>query len=200
MVKAAVLDLGIGNLFSVIAGLRRAGCDAELASHPSRLGNSDLIVLPGVGSFEAAASKLDPLRAKIKEQVRDGRLLFGICLGYQLMFEGSEEGRGLGLGLFKGYVKRLPNSVRVPHIGWNSLFIFRWHEILDGVKDGSYFYFAHSFYPIAEQSDVCAFTEYGTMIASVATNDNVIGVQFHPERSGKIGSLLLSNLVKLAKK
>ena len=199
MVRAAVLDLGIGNLFSVLAGLRRAGCDAGLASQPSQLEVSDLVILPGVGSFEAAASKMEPLRAKLEEQVRDGKLLLGICLGYQLMFERSEEGGGQGLGLFAGFVRRLPSSVRVPHIGWNAIEIVRWHEILDGVRDGSRFYFAHSFYPVAEEKDVCAFTEYGTRIPSVAAKGNVIGFQFHPERSGEVGARLLSNLVRLAR-
>lgn len=199
MVRAAVMDLGIGNLFSVVAGLRRAGCDVELTSPASALESYDLIVLPGVGSFDAAVEKIEPLRVLAKDQAMSGKLIFGICLGYQLLFERSDEGGGMGLGFFRGYVRRLPKGVRIPHIGWNTVNIVKWHELLEGLKDGNYFYFAHSFYPTAEEDDVCAFTDYGARIPSVAAKGNVIGVQFHPEKSGETGGHLLRNLVRLVR-
>ena len=171
------------------------------------------IVLPGVGAFDDGIRNLRPFRAALLKAISDGVPFLGICLGMQLLFEESEEsmGRGgsqrknegeKGLGIFRGKVVRLHADVRVPHIGWNRLHIHRHSALLEGISEGDFFYFAHSFFCVPANDVVVATTEYGGEIPAVVSNDSetVFGVQFHPEKSSKKGLQIIKNFVKICKK
>ncbi len=199
--KVAVIDCGIGNLFSLSCALRRTGLEANIISMSQRLRNFDAVVLPGVGNFKAGLQSLKVLGKDIIGLVEGGVPLLGVCLGMQLLFEKSEESLGEGLGLVKGRVLRLPEHVKAPHMGWNTLMISKSIELLDGVDEEDYFYFAHSYYPSPLDKDVIvAETEYGLSFASVIARGNVYGVQFHPEKSGKPGGRFLRNFAKIVKR
>jgi len=158
--------------------------------------NADALLLPGVGSFQEVARILP--NNEIRDMVRDGKPLFGICLGLQLFFQDSEEGQGEGLEFFKGRNVRLPSTVKVPHMGWNTLQLTKPNDILNDVPDGSYMYFVHSLYPVpTEKEIICSQTEYGTTFTSSVAEKNVYGTQFHPEKSGDNGLRILKNFARI---
>jgi glutamine amidotransferase len=197
MPNAVIFDYGVGNLLSLKTALEKAGLNASIGTTVEELAKADVIALPGVGSFTAATGKLDAVKEDIRTKVKDGTPLFGICLGLQLFFETSEEGPGNGLAFFKGRNYQLPNTVKVPHMGWNTLNIAKSNELFDGVAEGTYVYFVHSLYPVPEdQSIVCTTTEYGTTFTSAVASKNIYGTQFHPEKSGDIGIRILKNFAK----
>jgi glutamine amidotransferase len=197
MPKAVIFDYGVGNLLSLKTALEKAGLTAEIGSSAKELADADAIALPGVGSFTAASVKLDAAKEIIQNKVKEGTPLIGICLGLQLFFETSEEGHGNGLAFFKGRNVQLPKTVKVPHMGWNTLNIIKLNELLDGVAEGSYVYFVHSLYPVPkDQSIICTKTEYGTVFTSTVACRNIYGTQFHPEKSGDLGLKILKNFVK----
>lgn len=198
--SVAVFDYGAGNLFNITLALRRQGLDAKVVDSIPQSSESDGLVLPGVGNFRPAISKLRQYRDRIAELARQGRPVLGICLGMQLVFESSEEGPGEGLGLVKGNVVRLPDSVKIPHMGWNQLNVSKPSGILEGISDGSWCYFVHSYYPNADESIVAALTEYGVTFPSVIESGTLIGTQFHPEKSGKIGAALLRNFARMLRR
>ncbi len=198
MPEAAVFDYGAGNLLSLKVALEKAGLPARVRSTPQQLRNADAIVLPGVGNFSAALDKLNTAREDILEAVRRGVPLLGICLGLQLFFKESEEGPGNGLELLEGRTVKLPDSVKVPHMGWNTLSIIKEKEILEDINNDSYVYFVHSLYPVTIKKElVCTETYYGTAFASTIANRNIFGTQFHPEKSGEIGHQILKNFAKI---
>jgi len=161
----------------------------------------DAVVLPGVGNFNAGSRNLKMLRNKIFSLVDEGVPLLGVCLGMQLLFESSEESKGEGLGLFRGRVVRLPKTVKIPHMGWNTLKILRQCDLLAGVSEDDYFYFVHSYYGNpADAAVVVAETDYGLNFASVVNRGNIYGTQFHPEKSGEPGVAVLRNFVGIVKK
>lgn len=181
--------------------LRKAGLEVNIARFPRELDGADLIILPGVGNFRTAAENMSPLKPVVSDLVKEGVTLLGVCLGMQLLFEGSEESPGEGLSLLRGSVLRLPSVVKTPHMGWNTLKILRWSPLLDGVGEDSYLYFVHSYY--AEPTDrsvIVAETEYGVEFASVVEDGNIYGTQFHPEKSGRPGAEILRNLVRTLKR
>ncbi len=199
MAKAVIFDYGVGNLLSLKCALEKVGLEASIGISAKELAGADAVALPGVGAFSAAATKLDAVKEALINKVKDGTPLLGICLGLQLFFEESEEGPGNGLALFKGKTVRLPSTVKVPHMGWNTLNIVRQNELFDGVAEGSYVYFVHSLYPVpADKTIVCAQTEYGVTFTSAVASKNVYGTQFHPEKSGDIGLKILKNFAKVA--
>ncbi|WP_455285584.1 imidazole glycerol phosphate synthase subunit HisH [[Eubacterium] cellulosolvens] len=198
--SVAVFDYGAGNLFNITLALRRQGLDAKVVDSIPQSSESDGLVLPGVGNFRPAISKLRQYRDRIAELASEGRPVLGICLGMQLVFESSEEGPGEGLGLVKGNVVRLPDSVKIPHMGWNQLNVSKPKGILEGINDGSWCYFVHSYYPNADESIVAARTEYGVPFPSVIESGTLIGTQFHPEKSGKIGAALLGNFAEMLRR
>ena len=201
MPEAVIFDYGAGNLLSLKVALEKVGLDVKIASTAQALKKADAIALPGVGNFSAAAMKLDPVRQVILDAITNGVPVLGICLGLQLFFPRSEEGAGRGLALYEGKTVWLPNSVKVPHMGWNTLRIVRQNELLDGVKDESYVYFVHSLYPVPVDKElVCTETDYGTTFASAVANKNVYGTQFHPEKSGDVGLKILKNFARMVKK
>jgi len=201
MPEAVIFDYGAGNLLSLKVALEKVGLDVKIASTAQALKKADAIALPGVGNFSAAAGKLAPVREEILGAVKNGVPLLGICLGLQLFFPRSEEGAGNGLALYEGKTVWLPNSVKVPHMGWNTLQIVKQNELLDGIKAESYVYFVHSLYPVPLDKDlICTETDYGTTFASTVASKNVFGTQFHPEKSGDVGLKILKNFARTVKK
>lgn len=197
----AIVNYGVGNLRSVEKAFKAAGADALLTGDPSRIREADRIVLPGVGAFGECARRLKDsgLDHLVLEAAEEGKPILGVCVGLQLMFdEGLEFGRHPGLGLMRGRVVRFPEvGPRVPQIGWNQVEKTRTHPLLEGIEDGTYFYFVHSYYIEAEQpSDAVAMTEYGIHYPSVCARGSICGVQFHPEKSQDAGLQLLANFAQ----
>lgn len=194
MDRIAIVDLGIGNLANVKKALK-----GYITSDPYEIEKADKIVLPGVGNFGAVVDKLAPIKDIIIEGINEGKPFLGICLGMQLLFEESEESPGKeGLGIFKGKVVKLKN-VRTPHIGWNQVWIKKECKLFEGLKNGSYFYFVHSYHAVPQDPDIIATTtdyENAEVVSSVCF-ENIFGVQFHPEKSSKNGLILLRNFRRL---
>jgi glutamine amidotransferase len=202
----ALLDYGSGNLRSVHKALVKIGAEVEIVTQAAKLGNARAAVLPGVGAFDdcmQALQKQELLEAS-REFIRTGRPFLGICVGYQALFEKSEEfnSRKAGLGVFSGKVVRFSEKrgLKIPQIGWNQLEEIRTDcALFNGIAEGSYVYFVHSFYPKPDDpSIVSTRTTYGETFASSAWRDNVFATQFHPEKSQQVGLRLLNNFVKLA--
>ena len=195
----AIIDYGVGNLFSLASSLRYLGLETEVTREKARLEAADRIILPGVGAFEDAAAKLRAtgLVDTIREQAAEGKPLLGICLGMQLLFEKSfEYGEHEGLGLVPGQVMPLsdvlPQGLKVPHIGWNRLDIRKTDDPLFRYSgDADYFYYVHSYYAAHCEANTLATSEYGIPVTGVVRSGSVVGTQFHPEKSGEAGLRLL---------
>ena len=199
----AVVDYGVGNLYSLVCSLRHIGAEAEVTRDEVALRSAEKIILPGVGAFGDAAEKLRALKldALLKQLTAQGKPLLGICLGMQLLFTQSEEyGLHEGLGLIPGRVVPLaPEAagLKVPHMGWNSLDIRNPDDpLMAGVRQGDYVYFVHSFYAAHCDPALVATAQYGTTVAAVVRNGNVCGTQFHPEKSGETGLRILTSFAK----
>jgi glutamine amidotransferase len=197
-----IVDYGMGNLQSVRKAFERIGQPARIVRTADELSSADKLVLPGVGAFGRAMDELTErcLRRPLLDAVYSGTPLLGICLGLQLLFERSEEhGSYEGLGLLRGDVRRLPDSVKVPHIGWNELEIARPGWLLDGIPDREFFYFVQSYYVCPANPDcVSGTTEYGWSFAAAVEQDLIFGVQFHPEKSQGAGLQILESFAKLS--
>jgi glutamine amidotransferase len=197
----AIVDYGVGNLRSVEKGLAYVGVPAIVTKEASDIDKADAIVLPGVGAFESGMQKFEPLKGAVLEKVRGGTPMLGICLGMQMLFEESEEG-GLhkGLGLVKGRVTRFTGVSKVPHMGWNSLSMKKQHPILQGTPENAYVYFVHSYRAEVSEHTVAA-ADYGGEFTAIVSNDdgNVVGTQFHPEKSGSTGLRMLKNFAGMIK-
>jgi glutamine amidotransferase len=200
-----VVDYGVGNLRSVRRGLEHAGAEVEVTADRDRLAAADGIVLPGVGAFAPAREKLraSGLDRFLVEQAAAGKPILGVCLGYQLLFEASyEDGYTDGLGLLPGPVRQLvPTPERkVPHMGWNRVRQLLPDALFQGIPDGAYFYFVHSYYPEVKRGpEVLGVADYGRTLTAVARRGSVAGTQFHPEKSGACGLRLYANFVAEAK-
>lgn len=198
-----VVDYGVGNLRSVTKALEFLGCQAKLTSDPDEVVKAKKLVLPGVGAFGAGMENLRRLNLiePIKDAVKRGTPLLGICLGLQLLFEESEEmGQHEGLKLVRGKVVRFPeiDGIRIPHMGWNSICIRNREPLFVGVPDESMVYFVHSYFPVPEdESVVAATTEHGVEFVSAIAVDNIFGTQFHPEKSSQVGLQILRNFINL---
>ena len=198
MAKAVIFDYGVGNLLSLKTALEKAGLEATVGTSTKELALADAIALPGVGAFTPAAKKLATVKTALMEKIEGGTPLLGICLGLQLFFETSEEGPGNGLSLFKGKTVSLPKTVKVPHMGWNTLSLVKQNELFEGIQQESYVYFVHSLYPVpADKSIVTAQTQYGVTFTSAVAHKNIYGTQFHPEKSGDLGLKILKNFAKV---
>ncbi|MFA5881961.1 MAG: imidazole glycerol phosphate synthase subunit HisH [Eubacteriales bacterium] len=197
----AVIDYGMGNLRSVQKGFEKVGFAAEITADPNTVRKADKVVLPGVGAFGDAMTNLRDagMIEVIRETVKAGKPFLGICLGLQLMFDTSEEGGfHQGLGIFPGRVRLLPPGLKVPHMGWNQIEIQKADPILKGIPEGSAFYFVHSFYvDPADPKVTTTLTEYGIRFTSIASSENVFGIQFHPEKSSSLGLHILKNFGEL---
>lgn len=194
----AVVDYGVGNLFSLTSSLAAIGAESIVTGDPEKIKSADKIILPGVGAFEDARRKLSEsgLDKVVIEEARGGKKLFGICLGMQMLFERSYEyGEHEGLGLLRGSVVgmqgRIPEELKIPHIGWNSLNIKKEHPIFKYVKEGDFVYFVHSYYAEGCDESLLATSEYGRELTAAVALDNVTGTQFHPEKSGEVGLSIL---------
>jgi len=201
----ALLDYGSGNLRSVHKALLKVGAEVRIAQRPEEMAGASAVVLPGVGAFDdciRALQKQELLEAA-RQFIKSGQPFLGICVGYQALFDKSEEFNSCaaGLGIFHGSVVRFSanHGLKIPQIGWNQLEVFKTEcPLFRGVPSGSYVYFVHSFFPKpADESIVAARTDYGETFASAIWKDNVFATQFHPEKSQKVGLQLLSNFVNL---
>ena len=203
MTRVAVVDYGAGNLVSIAQALSAAGAQVVLARRPGAFAGVDAVVVPGVGAAAPAMARLrrHRLDAPILAWVAAGRPLLGICLGLQLLFEGSDEDSAVTLGVLPGRTVRLAGAPRLPHIGWNQVERRRSHPLFAGIGEGADFYFVHSFAAaLAPEADglVLAETAHGSRFVSAVSRGALAGVQFHPERSGRDGLRLLANFVALA--
>ena len=199
MTAIAIADYGIGNLGSVTKGFRHAGAEVTLTGDPDVLRRADALVLPGDGAFGATMDEVTRrgLVPVLHAAAAAGKPLLGICIGMQLLFEESEEhGRHRGLGLLPGRVRRLDSGLPVPHMGWNRLRARRAHPLLDGLADGSYVYFVHSYFCDAPDEVVIASSDYGRDFPAIVGRGNVLGVQFHPEKSQAVGLRMVANFVR----
>lgn len=197
MSRVAIIDYGVGNLRSVEKAFAATGCEAIVTGDEAELRAAEKLVLPGVGAFAACMKALSErgFDRLVRDKARAGTPLIGVCVGMQLLFDESQEfGSTPGLGLLRGRVRRFETDLVVPHVGWNRIHQRQSHPLFDGIADGSFCYFVHSFY--CEPSDenvIAGETEYGTPYASVVAADNICGVQFHPEKSQDVGLRMLRN-------
>ena len=201
----ALLDYGSGNLRSVHKALLKVGADVRLAQRPDEMADAEAVVLPGVGAFDDCINALrkQELLEASKKFIESGKPFLGICVGYQALFERSEEFNSCaaGLNIFRGSVVRFPdaNGLKVPQIGWNQLEdVNSKCPLYRGIENGSYVYFVHSFFPKpVDQSIIATRTSYGERFASSVWRDNVFATQFHPEKSQKVGMQILANFAEM---
>jgi len=212
-----VIDYGMGNLRSVSKALESLGASVRVTSDPSEVAAASKVILPGVGAFGAAMDELQrrQLAEPIKTAIGGGKPYLGICLGLQLLFEHSEEGNVAGLGVLRGTVKRFAfnsqlatrnSQLKIPHMGWNQVTSGQWSVVsgqkkcplLEGIPDGSFFYFVHSYYAEpADRSVIAMESEYGVRFTAMVRKNNLYATQFHPEKSQAVGLKLLRNFIEL---
>lgn len=200
----AIIDYGVGNLFSLKSSLKEIGAEAVVTSDEKVIAEADRIILPGVGAFEDAARKLreSGMADVVKKEAAAGKPMMGICLGMQLMFDvGYEYGEHEGLGLIRGSVRPIadviPAGYKIPHIGWNLLKFRQESPLFKYIKEEDYVYFVHSYYAAECDESVIAVTEYGADLTAAVANGNVYGCQFHPEKSGEVGMKILKAFMEL---
>lgn len=198
-----IVDYGAGNLRSVQKAFEHVGVQAVIGGDPGQIGAAPALVLPGVGAFGSAMASLNRqgLVQPVLDRIRAGVPFLGVCLGLQVLLEGSEEDPGVpGLGLIPGEVRALPTSVKVPHIGWNQVELCTSSQLFEGIPDGSAFYFVHGYAAVTRlPSDVLAMTDYeGVRFVSAVESDNIAGVQFHPEKSSNLGLRFYRNFAEKA--
>lgn len=195
--SVAIIDYGVGNLRSVEKAFEATGCEASISSDESFLRRAERLVLPGVGAFAACMRGLEErgFDRLVRERASAGTPLLGVCVGMQLLFEESEEfGATSGLGLLRGRVRKFDGELVVPQVGWNRIHQKRPHALFEGVANGAFCYFVHSFYcEPGDDAVVAGETEYGRRYASVVADKNICGVQFHPEKSQEVGLRMLKN-------
>ena len=197
--RVVIVDYGAGNLRSVERAVARAGFESLISSRPEDVAAAGVLIVPGVG---AAADTMRNLRERglvepIRRHISAGRPFLGVCMGLQALLTVSEEGgEHECLGVIPGRVRRLPGGLKVPHMGWNRVRQRRPHPVFDGIPDGAYFYFVHSYYPDPEDgSVVVGETDYGVAFASVVAADSLVATQFHPEKSGEAGLRFYENFL-----
>jgi glutamine amidotransferase len=203
----AIIDYGVGNLFSLVSSLKQIGVDAVITGEPEVIKSADRLILPGVGAFADAYDKLITcgLAELIKTEATNGKPLLGICLGMQLLFEESFEfGHHKGLGLISGSVVpmkgKIPDSLNIPHMGWNKLEFTNETPIFKYINNGDFVYFVHSFYAACDKTFVTSQAEYGIPLTASVQNGNVFGCQFHPEKSGETGLAILKAFCEMSDK
>ena len=200
----AIIDYGVGNLFSLKSSFKAIGAEAVVTSDEKVIAEADRIILPGVGAFEDAARKLreSGMADVVKREIAAGKPMMGICLGMQLLLDVSYEyGVHEGLGLIRGSVRPIadviPADYKIPHIGWNLLKFKKESPLFKYIKEGDYVYFVHSYYAAECDEATIAVTEYGAELTAAVANGNVYGCQFHPEKSGEVGMNILKAYMEL---
>jgi glutamine amidotransferase len=200
----AIVDYGMGNLRSVEKGFLKVGVNAKVVSDPKAVDEARAVVLPGVGAFKDCMKNLEEmsLTESVVRSIQKGKPYLGICLGLQVLFTESEEfGVCKGLDVLKGKVVRFQSTLKVPHMGWNTVKIHRRPPIFDGIQDEAFFYFVHSFYVVPDDSNVIATTtDYGITFTSMIWKENIFATQFHPEKSQEIGLRILKNFGDFVKR
>ncbi|QUC64415.1 imidazole glycerol phosphate synthase subunit HisH [Nitrosopumilus sp. K4] len=202
MVKLAIFDYGAGNIFSLKNSFEKAGAEIDVITNFNKPNDYSGLLLPGVGNFDPAIKSItEESKTGFLDFVKDTTPVLGICLGMEMFFEKSEEGKEEGLGVIDGEVIVLPPSLKVPHMGWNDLEIKKTGKILDGVEDGSWVYFVHSYRAKPDSDDVVtAESDYGIKVPAVVEKNNFFGTQFHPEKSGNVGKIMIDNFLNVCKK
>lgn len=189
-----IIDYGMGNLASVQRAFEKLNVNVKISNMKEDLRNAKSLILPGVGAFRDAIRLLNDsgLSSVIREEVSKGKNIIGICLGMQLLYEkGYEYGEYDGLGLIKGSIEYLDIELKIPHMGWNNLKFNNQDPILKYINEDEFVYFVHSYYAVSDNSEVLAYSEYGKNIPAIVRNENVYGIQFHPEKSGDVGLNIL---------
>jgi imidazole glycerol-phosphate synthase subunit HisH len=203
MTKIAIFDYGAGNLFSLKSALERNGAESvHIIYNLRELSKFGGLILPGVGNFDPAIRSIEGSSDYLDKAIDDCMPLLGICLGMEILFNKSEEGKLEGLKILNGEVVMLPKGkVKVPHMGWNNLKVRAQSKLLKGVKDQSWVYFVHSYRTVPKDRKlVVATSDYGVSIPAMIEKNNLIGVQFHPEKSGDVGALMIRNFIELCRK
>ena len=202
MVDVAIFDYGAGNIFSLKTALEKNGANVDIITTFDQSKKYNGLLLPGVGNFDPAIQRIRDYSALgFDDFVKDKLPVLGICLGMEMFFQQSEEGKEKGLDVMNGEVVLLPNDMKIPHMGWNNLEITKESKILDGVNNDSWVYFVHSYRAKPNNEDIIvANTDYGIKVPAVVEDKLFFGTQFHPEKSGKIGSLMIKNFLRVCSK
>ena len=202
MVKVAIFDYGAGNIFSLKNSLEKNDAQVDVITSFDNANSYSGLLLPGVGNFDPAIKSIrDYSKTSFSDFVKNDIPVLGICLGMEMFFEKSEEGKEKGLGVIDGEVILLPNDLKIPHMGWNDIQIKRSSKILEGISDGSWVYFVHSYRVKPKNSEtVVADSDYGITVPAVVEYKNFFGTQFHPEKSGQVGSVMIKNFLRECKK
>jgi len=201
VVKVAIFDYGAGNIFSLKSSLEKNGAEVDVITSLNHTNSYSGLLLPGVGNFDPAIGSLISSKKAFVDTVKNQMPVLGICLGMEMFFEKSEEGKASGLGVLEGEVILLPNKFKIPHMGWNDLQIKKPSKLLDGVKDGSWVYFVHSYRVKPKNMEIVkADSDYGISVPAVIESGSLFGTQFHPEKSSKVGSIMINNFLRECKK
>jgi len=200
--KLAIFDYGAGNIFSLKVALEKQNAEVDVINNFDTANNYSGLILPGVGNFDPAIRSIRDYSSKsFSDYVKDTVPVLGICLGMEMFFEKSEEGKEKGLAAIDGDVVLLPNKFKIPHMGWNNIKIRKSNPLLEGIDDQSWVYFVHSYRVKPKNYDiVIADSDYGIEVPAVINKGNLYGTQFHPEKSGKIGSVMIKNFLRECKK
>lgn len=201
MVKIAIFDYGSGNLFSLKAALERLGAEVQIIHDLKNLNKFDGLVLPGVGNFDPAIKSIKDYKKQLEGAIESGMPMLGICLGMEMLFNRSEEGRLKGLSILDGDVVMLPKKNKIPHMGWNNLKMVRDSKLMKGLNDDTWVYFVHSYRTKPKDSKVVvAKSDYGLEFPATIEYKNLFGTQFHPEKSGDVGTVILKNFLRECEK
>jgi len=201
MVNVAIFDYGAGNIFSLKSSLEKNDAKVDVITDLNHSNNYSGLLLPGVGNFDPAIQSLNSSKKAFADVVKNQIPVLGICLGMEMFFEKSEEGKESGLGVLEGDVILLPNKFKIPHMGWNNLQIKKASKLLEGVNEGSWVYFVHSYRANPKNPDIVkADSDYGINVPAVIESGLLFGTQFHPEKSSKVGSMMIKNFLRECKK
>lgn len=201
MVKVAIFDYGAGNIFSLKSSLEKNSAQVDVITNLEKIKDYSGLLLPGVGNFDPAIQSLGASKTDFQDLIKNQIPVLGICLGMEMFFEKSEEGKLSGLGVLEGEVILLPNKFKIPHMGWNDLQMKKPSVLLEDVKEGSWVYFVHSYRVKPKNEEIIkADSDYGINVPAVIENGTLFGTQFHPEKSGKVGATMMKNFLRVCKK